>query len=102
MKKKLMLTVLSSVLTLGILGACGDAENEPVNDPGINDNGGMNDDFNNGGVDNDMNNDGMNNGMDNEMNNDGMNNGMDNEMDNDGMNDGMDNDGMGNEEEDNA
>lgn len=97
MKKKLMLTVLSSVLTLGILGACGDAENEPVNDPGINDNGGMNDDFNNGGVDNEMNN-----GMDNEMNNDGMNNGMDNEMDNDGMNDGMDNDGMGNEEEDNA
>jgi len=93
MKKKLMLTVLSSVLTLGILGACGDAENEPLNDPGINDNGGM---------DNEMNNDGMNDGMDNEMNNGGMNDGMDNEMNNDGMNDGMDNDGMGNEEEDNA
>ncbi|RKL68033.1 hypothetical protein CR203_05905 [Salipaludibacillus neizhouensis] len=28
MKKKLMLTVLSSVLTLGVLAACGGTENE--------------------------------------------------------------------------
>lgn len=32
MKKKLMLTVLSSVLAVGFLGACGDVENEEMND----------------------------------------------------------------------
>lgn len=32
MKKKLMLTVLSSVLALGVLGACGDVNEEPLND----------------------------------------------------------------------
>lgn len=40
MKKKMMLTVLSSVLAVGFLGACGDVENEELND-------GMNDDMNN-------------------------------------------------------
>ncbi|SES20034.1 hypothetical protein [Salipaludibacillus aurantiacus] len=46
MKKKLMLTALSSVLTLGVLGACGDMENnDGLNDNGgVEDNGGMNDD----------------------------------------------------------
>jgi hypothetical protein len=53
MKKKLMLTMMSSIFALGVLGACGDVENDPINnEPGINGNGGMNDDMNN-----DMNND---------------------------------------------
>ncbi|MCE7792411.1 hypothetical protein K8O68_08280 [Salipaludibacillus sp. CUR1] len=56
MKKKLALTALSSVLALGVLAACGDAENG--NDPMMDDN--------NGGMNEEMNNDGMNNdGMDN-------------------------------------
>ncbi|WP_157812090.1 DNA primase [Alteribacter populi] len=32
MKKKLMLSVLSGVLTVGVLAACGDAEQDPVED----------------------------------------------------------------------
>ncbi len=47
-----MVTALSSVLALGVLGACGDVENEPLNNDPMNDNGGMNDDMND-----DMNND---------------------------------------------
>lgn len=68
MKKKLVLTVLSSVLTLGILGACGEnAENEPKNnDPMINDNGEMNEEMNNGGTENNMENAPMNDEMENE------------------------------------
>ena len=55
MKKKLMLTALSSVLALGVLGACGDVNNEPLNDDPMQENdGGMNDDMNNDGMDNDM------------------------------------------------
>lgn len=44
MKKKLMLTVLSSVLALGVLSACGGANEEPMNgeDPMIEENDGMN------------------------------------------------------------
>jgi hypothetical protein len=46
MKKKLILTALSSVLALGVLGACGEMENnEPVeNDPMMEENNGMNED----------------------------------------------------------
>lgn len=53
MKKKLMLTVLSSVFALGVLGACGDMEDNdgfndaPVDnapaDNGMDDDGGNND-----------------------------------------------------------
>jgi len=53
MKKKLMLTALSSVLALGVLGACGEVNNEPLEeDPMIeqNDGGGME----NNGTGNDM------------------------------------------------
>ncbi|MGJ9383991.1 hypothetical protein [Salipaludibacillus sp. CF4.18] len=32
MKKKLMLVAMSSVLALGVLGACGDVDEEPIND----------------------------------------------------------------------
>ncbi|MGJ9383990.1 hypothetical protein [Salipaludibacillus sp. CF4.18] len=46
MKKKLMLTVLSSVFAIGVLGACGDVE-EPVNeDPALENNGMMNEEGN--------------------------------------------------------
>ncbi|UTR16236.1 hypothetical protein MM221_06685 [Salipaludibacillus sp. LMS25] len=41
--KKFMLTALASVMALGVLGACGGAENEPVNDPGMENDGGAND-----------------------------------------------------------
>lgn len=45
-----MLTALSSVFALGVLGACGDVENEPLNnDPATNQNGGgMNEEVNDG------------------------------------------------------
>ncbi|WP_199228174.1 hypothetical protein [Salipaludibacillus keqinensis] len=49
MKKKLMLTALSSVLALGVLGACGDVNDEPLNDDPMENDGGMNDDMNNDG-----------------------------------------------------
>lgn len=47
MKKKMMFTFLSSVLAIGFLGACGDVENEELND-------GMNDDMNNMEENNDL------------------------------------------------
>ncbi|WP_416147731.1 hypothetical protein ACM26V_16020 [Salipaludibacillus sp. HK11] len=94
MKKKLMLTAMSSVMALGILGACGNAENDPMNDPmnndpAVPDNGGMNNDLEgNNGMNNDM---GENDGMNNDLGeNDGMNN---------DMNDGMNNDLEENENE---
>ncbi|WP_416147730.1 hypothetical protein ACM26V_16015 [Salipaludibacillus sp. HK11] len=45
MKKKFVLTLLSSILALGVLGACGDVENDPMNEEPLNDGGGMNDDM---------------------------------------------------------
>lgn len=36
MKKKIMLTALSSVLAVGFLGACGDVDNDELNDGGNN------------------------------------------------------------------
>ncbi|GEL09118.1 hypothetical protein [Salisediminibacterium halotolerans] len=47
MKKKMMLTVLSSVLAVGFLGACGEVDNEELND-------GMNDGMENNMEDNDL------------------------------------------------
>ncbi|MFA9560209.1 hypothetical protein ACERII_23100 [Evansella sp. AB-rgal1] len=32
MKKKLLLTIMSSVFAIGMLAACGDIENDPMND----------------------------------------------------------------------
>ncbi|AOM81613.1 hypothetical protein [Salisediminibacterium beveridgei] len=55
MRKKLLLTMLSGMLTIGFLGACGNVEdlNDDLNnDPMMENNDGMNDDMNN-----DMNND---------------------------------------------
>ncbi|WP_280770547.1 hypothetical protein [Salipaludibacillus daqingensis] len=43
MKKKLMLTMLSSVLALGFLGACGDVNDEPLNNDPMEEN--MNNDM---------------------------------------------------------
>ncbi|WP_416147732.1 hypothetical protein ACM26V_16025 [Salipaludibacillus sp. HK11] len=54
MKKKLMVTALSSILALGFLGACGEVEDAPLdNDPGMNGVDGMeNNGLNNGGMNN--------------------------------------------------
>ncbi|MCR6112325.1 hypothetical protein HXA35_18500 [Bacillus sp. A301a_S52] len=46
MKKKLIMTAFASVLTLGVLSACGDVENDPMNDNGGFENNGVNDDMN--------------------------------------------------------
>ncbi|WP_179298565.1 hypothetical protein [Evansella halocellulosilytica] len=45
MKKKILLTLLSSVLTVGVLAACGDVEDDPMqeDDPMMEDDGGTDD-----------------------------------------------------------
>ncbi|MCR6112326.1 hypothetical protein HXA35_18505 [Bacillus sp. A301a_S52] len=43
MKRKLLLTALTSMFVVGVLGACGDMENEPMNDNGGLEDNGMND-----------------------------------------------------------
>ncbi|WP_280770548.1 hypothetical protein [Salipaludibacillus daqingensis] len=61
MKKKLSLSILSGVLAVGVLAACGD-NNVENNDPGLNNDNGMNVE-NNDGMENDPmdENEGMNN-----------------------------------------
>ncbi|WP_183163883.1 hypothetical protein [Alteribacter keqinensis] len=44
MKKKVLLSLLAGVLSIGVLAACGDAEEDPMqDDPGMEDDGGMDD-----------------------------------------------------------
>ncbi len=40
------MTALTSILALGVLSACGDVENDPLNDNGGFENNGVNDDMN--------------------------------------------------------
>ncbi|UTR16237.1 hypothetical protein MM221_06690 [Salipaludibacillus sp. LMS25] len=47
MKKKLMMTALTSVFALGVLSACGDVENDPMYDNNGFENNGINDDMSN-------------------------------------------------------
>ncbi|MDQ0254828.1 hypothetical protein J2S74_002207 [Evansella vedderi] len=44
MKKKLFLSVLSSVFAVGMLTACGDVEEDPINEPGIEEDGDLDND----------------------------------------------------------
>ncbi|WP_169720902.1 hypothetical protein [Alteribacter aurantiacus] len=44
MKKKVLLSLLAGVLSIGVLAACGDVEDDPMqDDPGMEDDGGMDD-----------------------------------------------------------
>ncbi|WP_201745408.1 hypothetical protein [Alteribacter lacisalsi] len=45
MKKKVLLSLLAGVLSVGVLAACGDMEEDPMqDDPEMDDDGGMDDD----------------------------------------------------------